>query len=255
MADAPHADGVLHRIAAALDVAADVQAGDDIPLGACGVALGEGVAVLVALQAAHADQHGGRAPLAGVVGGIFQGKHPGSRFAEVVVRAGMAELVVPLDGSQSGLQRFALKAALGQQLFQGIGLELIGLGLGADLGVLTVGEVGVGLVLILGDDVAQAAVVGRHVGDLLAPVGVVDLEGGALGLELDLVFQLLAGDALVHEPLAPLVQLEEGGHAHAAAHVVGHGCMEILNLTLVLVATPLDGSSVGTMFPYSSVII
>lgn len=98
MADAPQADGVLYRVAAALDVAADVQAGDDVPLGACGVALGEGVAVLVALQAAHADQHGGGAPLGSVVGRVLQGKHPGGGLAEVIVRAGMAELVVPLDG-------------------------------------------------------------------------------------------------------------------------------------------------------------
>ena len=46
-----------YTLAAALDVAADIQAGDHRALGAGGVALGEGVAVLVALQAAHADQH------------------------------------------------------------------------------------------------------------------------------------------------------------------------------------------------------
>ena len=69
-----------------------------------------------------------------------------------------------------------------------------------------------------------------HVGHLFAPLGVVQLEGGALGLQLDLVFQLLAGDALVHETVAALVDLQEGGHAHAAAHVVGHRCVEILHL-------------------------
>ena len=43
-----------------------------------------------------------------------------------------------------------------------------------------------------------------------SPLGVVQLEGGALGLQLDLVFQLLAGDALVHETVAALVDLQEG---------------------------------------------
>ena len=72
--------------------------------------------------------------------------------------------------------------------------------------------------------------VGRHIGDLLAPLGVVQLEGSALRLQLDLVFQLLAGDALVHKALAALVELQEGGNAHAAAHVVGHRCVVILHL-------------------------
>ena len=51
VADAAHADGVFHCVAAALHIAADIQALADVALGAGGVLLGEGVAVLVALQA------------------------------------------------------------------------------------------------------------------------------------------------------------------------------------------------------------
>ena len=45
------------------------------------------------------------------------------------------KLVVALDGSQCIIQCIALKAALGQQVFQCIGLELVSLGLCADLDV------------------------------------------------------------------------------------------------------------------------
>ena len=153
VADAAHADGVFHCVAAALHIAADIQALDDVALGAGGVLLGEGVAVLVALQAAHAHQHGSGVPLACIVRGILQREHPACGLAEVIVGTGLGQLVVALDGSQRIIQCIALKAALGQQVFQCIGLELVSLGLCADLGVLTVGVVGVGLILILGDDV------------------------------------------------------------------------------------------------------
>ena len=65
VADAAHTDGILDGIAAALHVAADIQTLNDVALGAGGVFLGEGVAVLVALQTADADQQQGGGELVG----------------------------------------------------------------------------------------------------------------------------------------------------------------------------------------------
>ena len=229
MADAAEADRILDRVAAALHVAADIQARNLVAGRILGGA-GEGVAVLIGLQAADAHEHRGRAPGAGVERAVLQREHAAGVLAEVGVIALAAELVVALHARARVLQRLAGVAQLREELVEGIRLEVVGVGLRGNLRVLAVGEVGVALVLVLRDDVAQAAVVGRHVGDLLRPLAVVDLEGGLIRLQLDLVFQLLARDGLVHEALAVLVELQERRHAHAAAHVMGHRGVEILHL-------------------------
>ena len=78
-----------------------------------------------------------------------------------------------------------------------------------------------------------------HVGQLLGPVGVEDLPALAVLLQLDLVFQLLAGQVLVHEALAVQIQIQEACVAHdahtgqvgTAAHMVDHGCVALLHLS------------------------
>ena len=77
----------------------------------------------------------------------------------------------------------------------------------------------------------------REVLELLGPVIVKELVGLALGLQLDLVFHLLAGDVLVHEALT--AQVEEqiavvadnaaAIGASATAHVVDHRGMPLLD--------------------------
>ena len=78
-----------------------------------------------------------------------------------------------------------------------------------------------------------------HIGQLLRPVGVEDLPALAVLLQLDLVFQLLAGQVLVHEALAVEVEVQEACIAHdayagevgAAAHVVDHWGVALLHLS------------------------
>ena len=88
---------VLGGKAVALDVAGDVQAGDDIAVGV------EGVAVLVALEASDADQQQSSGELVGVEGAVLDCPHTGSGLVEVLIVTGLGQLVVALDGVQSGL--------------------------------------------------------------------------------------------------------------------------------------------------------
>ena len=63
---------------------------------------------------------------------------------------------------------------------------------------------------------AGTAVGCGHIGQLLRPVGVEDLPALAVLLQLNLVFQLLAGQVLVHEALAVEVEVQEACIAHNA---------------------------------------
>ena len=82
-----------------MDVAGDVQAGDDIAVGV------EGVAVLVALEASDADQQQSSGELVGVEGAVLQGEQALGALEEVGVLFGVAHLVVPVDGGLCLLRR------------------------------------------------------------------------------------------------------------------------------------------------------
>ena len=123
MADALQSDGVLGGKAVALDVAGDVQAGDDIAVGV------EGVAVLVALEASDADQQQSSGELVGVEGAVFDCPHTGSGLVEVLIVTGLGQLVVALDGVQSGLLGGSIvRVDLCHQLFQRVGLHSTAIG-------------------------------------------------------------------------------------------------------------------------------
>ena len=130
--------GLFHCVAAALHIAADIQALDDVALGAGGVLLGEGVAVLVALQAAHAHLAWKWCPTGMHSTGDSPARTSGLRACRSHRRNRPWPARCSARRKPVHYPVHRLKAALGQQVFQCIGLELVSLGLCADLGVLTV---------------------------------------------------------------------------------------------------------------------
>ena len=125
MADALQADGVLGGKAVALHVACHIQAGDHVAVGV------EGVAVLVALEASDADQQQSSGELVGVEGAVLQRPHAGCGLVEVLVVAVLGQLVVALDGLQSGLLGSGvIRVDLCYQLFQRVGLDSPAIGHG-----------------------------------------------------------------------------------------------------------------------------
>ena len=79
----------------------------------------------------------------------------------------------------------------------------------------------------------------RHVRQLLRPCSVEDLPGLSVLLDLYLVLHLLSRKVLVHETFSVHIQIQESCNTHnadalkvsAAAHVMDHRCMALLNLS------------------------
>ena len=105
---------------------ATYRPGDDIAVGV------EGVAVLVALEASDADQQQSSGELVGVEGAVLDCPHTGSGFVEVLIVTGLCQLVVALDGVQSGLLGGSIvRVDLCHQLFQRVGLHSAAIGTAA----------------------------------------------------------------------------------------------------------------------------
>ena len=224
---------------AALDVAGNIEAGDLVAVGI------EGVAVFVRLQAAADDEQQRAFKLVGIVWAILQRPQAACDLTEIIVRALFRKLVVARNGLKgSFLGLLVVGVHFGDQLLQRVGLDgapvshrgfqLIG-ALVVAIGLVVLWTVvGTGIIL----NIAGTAVSSGHVRELFGPVAVEDLPGFAALLQLDLVFDLLAGQVLVHEAFAVHVEIQKARISHhadaceirAATHVVDHRRVVLLHL-------------------------
>ncbi len=175
--------------------------------------------LLVHFQAAHEHEHAGAAEGVGVEGRLAHGEQATGILAEVGIVAGGAQLVVAVDGGHDSLNG---QVALRGQVLDGVGHDKALGSLHHGLGGVAQAEAGkhggVGVHLIVGDEVVHIAVAVGHLVDLVGPLGVEDLPGaqvlgaaqgvGAHGHARELVGDVLPGDVLVHEALAVDVELQ-----------------------------------------------
>ena len=223
-----HADGVagdrggIHgRVTAAQAVAGAVQAGDRVAVGV------EDVEVVVGHEAAegHEADAGEAAVVADAaeVRRLVDGDHAVGVLAVVGVDAGVAQLVVALDGGDEGVDGVALIAQIAGQLFEGVGaVHRVGVGAGHGDGVLAGVLGGGGHGGLEGLDPRLTRVVRAAVMDAGAGDGLLVLHVGDAGDDAN---RLAGGRAaggvvvgLVHEALAVGIQLEHAGSAEGTGH-------------------------------------
>lgn len=204
MRHAAHRGDVIDGEAVALGVAGDVEPRDDL------VVLVQAVAIGVAHESQQRHQVDVHSALERVERAVLYGEHPVSPLAEVLVLAGLGQVVVALDRGLGGLDVDAVK--LGKQLVDGLALEdhgRIPLARGLD-GV--PGHIGVHVVyeeVLRGggiNDVVRGGEAGLEYGELLGPRGVEDGPERLLWDALRGALELERADVLVGE--APALHVE-----------------------------------------------
>ncbi len=197
------------------------------------------MSVLVGFQPAEVGERQGAAAFGRVEGAVLKREKALRALAEVSVFAGLAQLVVALDGSLGGGGVHTLD--LREQLVERVGLQaapfvdgLLDIGIGAHVDA----QAGRGVVRqgVFAVDAGDAMRGGEEL-ELLGPRRIEELVSLALRLQFDLVLELLAGDIFVHEALAVEVEPEVAIVADdaaavgsgAAAHVMDHRGMPLLD--------------------------